>query len=643
MQKEALQIQHDASLQSDGNKEKLGEEMWKAIRELQEKQSPATMTAAETTFDPDVTPNRISKVSKDKTMPYSLMARKREETQLTGEVKVKPDVLLYSPNTSADADSTLEDGAVSDTTRLRERIRKLEETSTTTSSKSHGTSGKYSMPYKFEGKEGDVITLWLKLFEDWCRSARIDFQSTEMIGAMLRFVGTNVMTAYQAMNSDEQTSWTAVRKKLLDNWSPVRAKDYARKSFTKREQGPNESYRQYMDCLAELGNKGWGKDCTDEKVNLQFFNGVKDRRVKKQMNNAFQFDPLDTLDRPTMVYVAEAAQKVVLEKVAIDADAGKESNKDTPRKVISAGQNNSLPAAIATRNREEQQRATRGRYPDKSDWKDKVLCYGCGQTGHIIRECPNAFLTKSPHHVNVMCELVGSEKFERFCDEAGITVENTDENMTLRVINQMMNVECFTCGQRGHFSTQCRAENADPREGQRARESVARRREKEMRMDPRKNPPLVEEGKVTQLQNQLEAQAKMMGQMSAQMQVLQNVGVGGRQQDQPWQQQQQYHALPNRAPMQAIEGAPGPSNAVVRVTTQRTPAPPHEVFVQKSHQMRGAGQAVPPVQLLKVIKQQDMLIGPEGEITTDQFNQLTQQEQAECSMPLTNYRQDQGN
>jgi hypothetical protein len=532
IQRDELQRQYARNDAETVNKEKLNDKMWDAIRDLQNAQ-PATATTpvevvavtADTTFDPLITPSRISKVSKKGGVSYSLMARRKEEAMLSGKVTVLGETVLGSPNTSSSTSSTDSQEPVDENTSLRERIRELEgRPSTGGANKSRGTGGKYSKPFKFVGDEGDVITLWMKLFENWCRNANIDFDGTEMIGAMLGCVGPNVMTAYQAMSAAEQTSWSKVKAKLEDNWSPIRAKDYARKSFDKRVQGVNESFRQFMDCLAELGNKGWGVLCTDEKVNTQFFNGVRDKSVRKQMNNAFQFDPLESLDRPTMVYIAEGALKVVLERAAIDLDSSKDSSKEMRKVVGTTAVGNSLPAAIANRNREEQQRAMKGKYPERQEWKDKALCYGCGETGHIIRECPNAFLTKSPHHVNVMCELVGLETFERLCDEAGVPMNNTDNNLTLRVINQMMNVECFTCGQKGHFSTQCKAENADPREGRRARENVAARREMGM-MRPGQGARIAQaddKQQLTSMQKQLETQGEMIKILGAQLQIQGN-------------------------------------------------------------------------------------------------------------------------
>jgi hypothetical protein len=360
-----------------------------------------------------------------------------------------------------------------------------------------GVAAKNSAPKKFEGHKGEIVTSFMRILETHIRGLGMEGDDESIVAVFHRFVGTKVMTAWNAMPADEQFVWAKVRAKILNCWSPERAAMHAQQTFEDRVQKDDESYRQYMDALLELAKNGWGVDIDKAKVCKQFYKGITDPKVAHQLRFAFQLHPLNVVEQDILVEMTENAANVITNTCGMRS----EEKEEDPIPKKSTGNSNSGTAANPQPARRQgfQQRPPRNapdetapanprnfprrnEYPTDAQWKNQALglCFGCGQSGHQIRDCKDRFMTKSVEHINKMCEIFGAEEFTRELPP-DMDISDAREEITISLIRRMIaGVECFNCGEEGHFSNNCVAENADRMKGERAKERfMAQKKEKE--------------------------------------------------------------------------------------------------------------------------------------------------------------------
>jgi hypothetical protein len=186
-----------------------------------------------------------------------------------------------------------------------------------------------------------------------------------------------------------------------------------------------------------------------------------------------------------------------------------------------------------------------------------------------------------------MTDLIGEEQYEKLCHDANLPIGYTDERITLKVINQMMNVECFTCGQRGHFSNQCTSENADPREGRRARDAAATRRQQ---FDGKKENNQV--ALVPQIEGKIMAHLETSGRIIEQQgKVIEQIGNGLRQffgslQGQQMRSQNVMGQQQQQQPQQQLQIGPG-STRLALGAPPTSQAVPQQSFGPGNHTQRG--------------------------------------------------------
>jgi hypothetical protein len=334
----------------------------------------------------------------------------------------------------------------------------------------------------------------MRILEIHIRGLNIDADDERKIAVFHRYVGTKVMTTWNAMPEKEQFVWEKVKARMLENWSTERAAMHAQQTFETRTQKDDESYRQYMDSLLELAKNGWGDDIDKSKVCKQFYKGISDAKVAAQLCFAFQFHPINIIEQTKLVELTENAANVL-------SSAGGIRTVETKEEVVipkrSTGNNQAANNATRSQNQNQtparqdfQQRPPRNfpnpqrrnEYPTDAQWKNQALgfCFGCGQTGHQVRDCKDKFMVKSVEHINKMCMLFGRDMFMSTLP-ADVDVNDAREEITISLIRRMISgVECFTCGEEGHFSNNCVAENADRMKGEKAKERfMAKRKERD--------------------------------------------------------------------------------------------------------------------------------------------------------------------
>jgi hypothetical protein len=314
-----------------------------------------------------------------------------------------------------------------------------------------GSGRGVTVPHRFDGKAGQNIDYWLGHFENWYKQWNLGFEDPQVIGDMLSLVGLPVQRTWQLMPEESQFDWEAVKEELRESWSLEKIVLGMRDDFWKRKQGANEEYAVFMNELMRLAQKGWSEDNHyEDRIRQQFLMGIRDVRVRRQMNTQFQFDPIETIDRPHLVKIAENAHWVVRDLAELEEDR----RKFHVRRVT---QNRPIPLPTQKTKKMRQDRGSDiTRYPSVSDWREPgeaSLCYGCAQAGHRMEKCEDPYLMDSEYHVKLMFNQIVGPGFRYICRDAGIMASKVEPYVNGK------GKKCTLCKEKGHLAEECMAEN----------------------------------------------------------------------------------------------------------------------------------------------------------------------------------------
>jgi hypothetical protein len=191
-----------------------------------------------------------------------------------------------------------------------------------------------------------------------------------------------------------------------------------------------------------------------------------------------------------------------------------------------------------------------------------------------------------------MEKIVGTDTWDQVCAMAGIDDRDAEEEMSIKVLREMMNAECYKCGQKGHYANRCQAEKIDPEAAAAARQRGEDRKKVQQNQQvaiPQNDEPL---NQVRAGMNVLAEQVRMLMQYLAQGPASMNWQQGvpqamprqipmNMQMGQPQQQCQNQQQLALPAPPVPQKKAPLPQPNQIAKRPQQPP------FRQGNHQRRG--------------------------------------------------------
>jgi hypothetical protein len=310
-------------------------------------------------------------------------------------------------------------------------------------------------PDKFMGNEGDTSESFLEMFKEWRSSQQLTEKAA--IIALHKNVGPKVQTVLKNLPDDKKWLISENCRVIEARWSDSKAREANRKNFPRRVQSEKESLEEFMDELKSVRRLGWRQESEDsaaDALRSQFWDGLSSTQVKNQMLNALQSQ--DWYD----MTIEEVLKNAIRAKLIVDKR--REDKQSHPERT----------------GRPERAYATAER-PSKDFASGK--CYGCGEAGHMIRECKNPHLMKDKKYVKMVASLTAQEN----SDESDSEDERDprDRKNTMKQLKGYVNstlckkldrqhdevcamvkksVICHRCGEPGHYANECHSERTPP-------------------------------------------------------------------------------------------------------------------------------------------------------------------------------------
>jgi hypothetical protein len=154
----------------------------------------------------------------------------------------------------------------------------------------------YLPPEMYKGNVDEWIEPWITRFEKYCVEIGLNLEEPEVIDILMNrdLLSPKVAATWDMIEEEDQYNWQIVKDMLLREWSQDNILHNIRIGFMFRKQGEQEDYNTFMHALQVQAHKAWDTNVED-KIKQQFLIGIRDLKVRRQLNNTFEFELIENM------------------------------------------------------------------------------------------------------------------------------------------------------------------------------------------------------------------------------------------------------------------------------------------------------------------------------------------------------------